>query len=57
MRKERNIKLCGVLLERLIVVLVLIFASYICLTEKYFILNALGDCRLLNKKCEFVNKC
>ena len=29
----------------------------LCLTEKYFILNALGDCRLLNKKSEFANKC
>ena len=29
MRKEKNIKLSGILLERLIVVLVLIFASYI----------------------------
>ena len=29
MRKEKNIKLSGVLLERLIVVLVLIFASYV----------------------------
>ena len=29
MRKEKNIKLCGVLLERLIVVLALIFASYV----------------------------
>ena len=29
----------------------------IMLTEKYFILNALGNCRLLNKKSEFVNKC
>ena len=29
----------------------------LCLTEKYFILNALGDCRLLNKKSEFVSKC
>ena len=29
----------------------------LCLTEKYFMLNALGDCRLLNKKSEFVNKC
>ena len=27
------------------------------LTEKYIILNALGDCRLLDKKSEFVNKC
>ena len=54
MRKEKNIKLSGVLLERLIIVLVLIFASYV---KKYFILNALGDCRLLNKKSEFVNKC
>ena len=28
-----------------------------CLTEKYFILNDLGDKKLLNKKSEFVNKC
>ena len=27
------------------------------LTEKYFILNNLGDNKLLNKKSEFVNKC
>ena len=31
MSKEKNIKLSGVLLERLIVVLVLIFASYVSL--------------------------
>ena len=29
----------------------------LCLTEKYFILNNLGDNKLLNKKSEFVNKC
>ena len=29
----------------------------LCLTEKYFILNDLGDSKLLNKKSEFVNKC
>ena len=29
----------------------------LCLTETYFILNALGHCRLLNKKSKFVNKC
>ena len=29
----------------------------LCLTEKYFILNDLGDNKLLNKKSEFVNKC
>ena len=28
----------------------------LCLTEKYFILNNLGDNKLLNKKSEFVNK-
>ena len=28
-----------------------------CLTEKYFILNNLGDNNLLNKKSEFINKC
>ena len=26
-------------------------------TEKYFILNDLGDNKLLNKKSEFVNNC
>ena len=29
----------------------------LCLTEKCFILNNLGDNKLLNKKLEFVNKC
>ena len=29
----------------------------LCLTEKYFILNNLGDNKLLNKKSEFVYKC
>ena len=29
----------------------------LCLTEMYFILNDLGDDKLLNKKPEFVNKC
>ena len=29
----------------------------LCLTEKYFILNNLGDNKLYNKKSEFVNKC
>ena len=29
----------------------------LCLTEKYFILKALGDEKLLNKKSEFINKC
>ena len=28
----------------------------LCLTEKYFILNNLGDNKLLNKKSEFINK-
>ena len=28
----------------------------LCLTEKYFILNALGDERLLNKRSEFISK-
>ena len=29
----------------------------LCLTEKYFFLNALGDERLLNKRSEFISKC
>ena len=29
----------------------------LCLTEKYFILNALGDNKLLNRKSEFISKC
>ena len=29
----------------------------LCLTEKLFILNALGDDKCLNKKTEFINKC
>ena len=29
----------------------------LCLTEKYFTLNDLGDNKLLDKKFEFVNKC
>ena len=29
----------------------------LCLTEKYFIINNLGDNKLLNKKSEFVDKC
>ena len=29
----------------------------LCLTEKYFILNNLGNNKLLNKKSKFVNKC
>ena len=29
----------------------------LCLTEKLFILNALGDDKCLNKKTKFINKC
>ena len=29
----------------------------LCLTEKLFILNALGDDKCLNKETEFINKC
>ena len=29
----------------------------LCLTEKYFIMHALRDNRLLNKKPQFINKC
>ena len=29
----------------------------LCLTEKYYLLNALGDDRCLNKRNEFVTKC
>ena len=29
----------------------------LCLTGKYFMLNDLGDNKLINKKSEFVNKC
>ena len=29
----------------------------LCLTEKLFILNTLGDDNCLNKKTEFINKC
>ena len=29
----------------------------LCLMEKLYILNALGDERCLNKKSEFINKC
>ena len=31
--------------------------SLTSVTEKYFILNDLGDNKLLNKKSEFANKC
>ena len=29
----------------------------LCLTEKFFIINSIGDNRVLNKRSEFVNKC
>ena len=29
----------------------------LCLTEKFFIINSIGDNRILNKRSEFVNKC
>ena len=29
----------------------------LCLTEKFFIINSIGDYRVLNKRNEFVNKC
>ena len=29
----------------------------LCLTEKLFIFNALGDDKCLNEKTEFINKC
>ena len=29
----------------------------LCLTEKFFIINSVGDNRVLNKKSEFFNKC